>query len=152
MQRGVQGVPHELRRRRIDVHTLQRDVITHAFLLQRYKAFHCDSAGTHFAHRIQIQFKMAVMTLGRTIIGLFTQHDFVDQARGLGVSWRQPRQLDARQFLLQALGQRHEIPHGKYMGFHEALQYRQRMYFRENGMCTEFCFFLDKAVFIGFHE
>lgn len=91
------------------------------------------------------------MAVGRTIIGLFAKHDLVDQARRLRIARRQPRQLNAGQFLLQALGQRHEVPYRKHMGFHETLKHRKRMYFRENRVSAKFCFFLIKTVFSRFH-
>ncbi|MNF95816.1 hypothetical protein D3C84_785850 [compost metagenome] len=67
MQRGVQGVAHELRSGRVNVHALQCHVITHAFLLQGHEAFDDGRAGPHFAHRIEVQLEMAVMAVGRTI-------------------------------------------------------------------------------------
>ncbi|MNH40145.1 hypothetical protein D3C79_1014210 [compost metagenome] len=78
------------------------------------------------------------MTPGRTIIRLLTQYDLVDQPRGLGILRWQPGQSHAGQFLLQALGQRHEVPYGKHVGFHEASQDRQRMYFREDRVLAKF--------------
>jgi hypothetical protein len=53
------------------------------------------------------------MTAGAVLVGLLREHDLVDEAGGLAVGWRLPRQLDAGELALQPLQQAHEVPNGK---------------------------------------
>ncbi|MOA38278.1 hypothetical protein D3C78_1599450 [compost metagenome] len=76
---------NEIGGRRFDVDALQGHVVAHAFLLQGHEAFDGKGACPDFAHCIQVQLEVAVMTLGRTIIRLLTQYDLVNQPRGLGI-------------------------------------------------------------------
>jgi hypothetical protein len=55
-----------------------------------------------------------------TDIGLFADHDVIDQACGLCIVRREPRDPDTGHVLLKALQQRHEIPDRKNVIFHEA--------------------------------
>ena len=58
----------------------------------------------------------------RIDIRLLADHDVVDQAGGPRVFRREPRHFCARQVLLQPLQERHEIPDGEDMIFHESSQ------------------------------
>ncbi|KWV86745.1 hypothetical protein PFLmoz3_03611 [Pseudomonas fluorescens] len=108
-------------------------------------------AGADFAHGMQVEFEVAVVTALQVLVGLFAQDDFVDQVRGRRVHGRQPRQASTGEVLLQALGQGHEIPHRKHMGFHKGAQDRQRIDFSKDPMIAQLYFLeVQQRLFI-FH-
>ena len=73
----------------------------------------------------------------RINIRLLPDHDVVDQTRRPGVVRREPRHVCARQVLLQPLQERHEIPDGEDMIFHESLQILDGSDLRVNGMVQQ---------------
>ncbi len=87
------------------------------------------------------------MTRAQSVIGFLTQNDLVDQAGSGSICRRQPRQLGAGQLLLQALGQRHEIPDGEYMGLHKAPEYIQCRNFCKDRMTAKFNFLMCESCF-----
>jgi len=109
-------------RRRFHFDAFQRGFGADAFLLQGDEALDRPGVRAHFAHGVQVQFEMAAIARSRPIIRLFAQDDFVDQASRMWVGRRQPGQMHAGQFPLQALGQGHEVPHGEYVAFHKPAQ------------------------------
>ncbi|MNH35834.1 hypothetical protein D3C79_965600 [compost metagenome] len=84
---------------------LQCAGVTDALTLQADEAFDGLGAGAYFAHGVQIQLEVAVMTLFEALIRFFAQYDLIDQACGFRVLRGKPGQSNAGQFLLQALGQ-----------------------------------------------
>ena len=77
---------------------------------------------------------MADIGAVRIDIRLLADHDVVDQARSPGVVSRKPRYFCARQILLQPRQERHEIPNGEDVIFHESPQIRYGSDLRINGM------------------
>ena len=71
------------------------------------------------------------------LVALLGQHDLVDEAGGLGVGGGQPRHADAAQAALHRLQQRHEVPHGEDVVFHEQPQRRQAVDLPVEGVAQE---------------
>jgi hypothetical protein len=76
-------------------------------------------------HGPVIQIEMAGVAPLAVLVGLFAQHDFVNQSRYLGMGRRQPGNVDTAQVMLERLEQRHEIPHREDMVLHKDSQRSQ---------------------------
>ncbi len=72
-----------------------------------------------------VQVEVAGETFPAIGVTFFAQHDFVNQPGGREIGRRQPGNGDATHSLLQRLEQRHEVPHGEHMLFHEGPQRRR---------------------------
>jgi hypothetical protein len=68
-----------------------------------------------------IQFKVARIHAGSDLVGLFFQHNLVDQPSNLGITDRVPWTRSAGQPSLQRLEQRHEVPHRVDVVLHKRL-------------------------------
>ena len=77
---------------------------------------------------------MADIGVIRIDIRFLADDDVVDQARSPGVVGWEPRHSCARQILLQPLQERHEIPDGEDMIFHESPQILDRIDLRVDGV------------------
>ena len=66
------------------------------------------------------------LAAGQCPVRLLLGDDLVDEAPDFVIAVRQPRRTVRRESLLQALEQRHEIPHRIHMMLHEYTQARQR--------------------------
>lgn len=120
VQSGVQGLADKPCRRWFDLDAVERGLGADALLLQGDELLDRAGIGTDFPHGVQVQFEVAAIACAGALIRLFSQYDFIDQASRLRVGRRQPGQVDAGEFALQPLGQRHEVPDGKDMAFHKA--------------------------------
>ena len=81
-----------------------------------------------FLHGGEIELEMAHRHAVETLIALLAQDDLVDEARHDGIARHVPGQRNARQLALQAFGQRHEVPHGEHVSFHESAQSLDRVH------------------------
>jgi hypothetical protein len=91
-------------------------------LLEGDKSFDRPGVRADLPHGVQVQFEMAAITRAGSVVGLFAQDNLVDQSCSVRVGRWQPWQMYAGQLPLQALGQGHEVPHGKDVTFHKAAQ------------------------------
>ncbi len=69
-----------------------------------------------------IKLEMTGKSASSIVVRLFGKNDFVDEATALRFSGGQPRHFNAAEPPLQHFEQRHEIPHGKDVVFHEQTQ------------------------------
>lgn len=70
-------------------------------------------------------------------VAFLGQHNLVDEPAAQGIGGRQPWEFDAAKPPLQCLEQRHEIPHGEDMVFHEQSQRVQPVDFLVKGMAQK---------------
>ena len=69
-----------------------------------------------------IKHEMTGESTSPVVVALFSEDDFVDKPTPLLIAGGQPRDFDTTEFPLQHLEQRHEIPHGEDVVFHEKSQ------------------------------
>ena len=69
-----------------------------------------------------IKLEMANESASPVFVTLFSKDDFVDKPTSLLIAGGEPRDFNAAESPLQHLEQRHEIPHGEDVVFHEKSQ------------------------------
>ena len=89
---------------------------------ERTELLELAGAGADVLHGAEVESEVADIRAVGADIGLFADHYIIDQARGLCIVRREPRDPDARHVALKPLQQRHEIPDRKNVIFHEAPQ------------------------------
>ena len=77
-------------------------------------------AGADVAHGAEVEIEVADIGAIGIDIRLLADHDVIDEAGGPCIVRREPRHSGARHVLLEPLQQRHEIPDGKDVIFHES--------------------------------
>ena len=85
--------------------------------------------GPDLAHRLAVHVEVTdVLRLaaGQRLVRLLLGDDLIDESPNVAVAVRQPRRTVRCEGLLQALEQRHEIPHRIHVMLHEHPQARQR--------------------------
>ena len=98
--------------------------------------------GPDLAHRLAVHVEVTdVLRLaaGQRLVRLLLGDDLIDESPDVAVAVRQPRRTVRCEGLLQALEQRHEIPHRIHVMLHEHPQARQRGDRMENRMPDELC-------------
>ena len=88
-------------------------------------------------HRPAVQAEVAEEAALAVLVALLGQHDLVDEPGGERVGGGQPRDIDAAKTPLQHLQQRHEIPHGEDVVFHEEAQRPQAVDLPVDGVVQE---------------
>ena len=101
---------------------------------QRAERVELAGAGADVRHGPEVELEVADIGAIRIDIRFLADDDVVDQARSPGVVSREPRHSCARQILLQPLQERHEIPDGEDMIFHESPQILDRSDLRVHGV------------------
>jgi hypothetical protein len=76
-----------------------------------------------------IKLEMAGESASSIIVGFLGKHDFVDETARQRIGGYHPRHFDAAESSLQHLEQRHEIPHGEDVVFHEKSQHIKAIHF-----------------------
>src|SRR4029077_9233757 len=104
---------------------------------QRTELLELARAGADVLHGAEVKSEVADIRAVRADIGLFADHDIVDQARGLCIVRRKPRHADARHVLLKPFQEGHKIPNGKNVIFHEAPQIGDGNDLRIKGMIQQ---------------
>jgi hypothetical protein len=104
---------------------------------QRAERVELAGAGADVRHGAEVEIEVADIGAVRIDIRLLADHDVVDQARSPCVVRREPRHFCARQVLLQPLQERHEIPNGEDMIFHESPQILDGSDLRVNGVVQQ---------------
>ena len=117
---------------------------------QRAERVELAGAGADVRHGAEVEIEVADIGAVRIDIRLLADHDVVDQARSPGVVRREPWHICARQVSLQPLQERHEIPDGEDMIFHESPQILNRGDLRVNRVVQQPLAKRGKAVAVLF--
>ena len=112
----------------------QGDLDRYADQHKRTEFLELARTGADVPHGAEVESEVADKRAVGTDIGLFADHDIIDQARGLCIIRREPGYFNARHVLLKPLQQRHEIPDRKNMVFHESPEIGDRTDVRVNRM------------------
>jgi len=104
---------------------------------QRAECVELAGTGADVRHGAEVEIEVADIGAVRIDIRLLADHDVVDQARSPGVVRREPWHICARQVSLQPLQERHEIPDGEDMIFHESPQIGDGSHLRVNGVVQQ---------------
>ncbi len=70
--------------------------------------------GSDFRHGGPVQLKVAAES-NRSFVGLFPEHNFIDESRSGWIQGRQPWHGDAGELALEGLEEAHEVPDSEYM-------------------------------------
>jgi hypothetical protein len=117
---------------------------------QRAELVELAGTGADVRHGAKVEIEVADIGAVWIDIRLLADHDVVDLARSPGVVRREPWHICARQVSLQPLQERHEIPDGEDMIFHESPQILDGGDLRVNGVVEQPLAKRGKAVAVLF--
>src|SRR5690606_26628301 len=117
--RNIEGLAHEHFCRRWNLSVVERLGQRNLGLDSGQEAAEYAAVGADFIHGREVQVQVTVKFALGMLVGLFTVHDFVDQAGGGDVYRRYPGQLHAGEIVLDTHEQGHAVPHSEHVKFHQ---------------------------------